>query len=178
MMNLAQAIGVMMGAKIGTTVTAQIVAFNVSEYALAFVALGFGLKIAGWNRKVKQIGDVVLGFGFLFFGLGVMSTAMKPLRAVPAFTELLLALADQPILAILLSVAFTAVVQSSSATIGLIIALSAGGLLTLEAGLPLAWGAHIGTCATALLSSLSTGREGKQVAISHLVYSVVTVVVA
>lgn len=178
MMNLVQAIGVMMGAKIGTTVTAQIVAFNVSEYALAFVALGFGLKMVGWNRKVKQIGDVVLGFGFLFFGLGVMSTAMKPLRAVPAFTELLLALADQPILAILLSVAFTGIVQSSSATIGLVIALCAGGLLTLEAGLPLAWGAHIGTCATALLSSLGAGREGKQVAISHLVYSVVTVVLA
>ncbi len=178
MMNLAQAVGVMMGAKIGTTVTAQIVAFNVSEYALAFVALGFGLKILGWNRKVKQLGDVVLGFGFIFFGLGVMSTAMKPLRAVPAFTELLLALADQPILAILLSIAFTAVVQSSSATIGLVIALCAGGLLTLDAGLPLAWGAHIGTCATALLSSLGASREGKQVAVSHLVYSVVTVVLA
>ncbi len=178
MMNLVQAIGVMMGAKIGTTVTAQIVAFDVSEYALAFVALGFGLKMAGWNRKVKQIGDVVLGFGFLFFGLGVMSTAMRPLRAVPAFTELLLTLADQPILAVLLAVGFTAIVQSSSATIGLVIALCAGGLLTLEAGLPLAWGAHIGTCATALLSSLGAGREGKQVAVSHLVYSVVTVVIA
>ena len=178
MMNLSQAIGVMMGAKIGTTVTAQIVAFNVSEYALAFVALGFGLKIAGWNKKVKEIGDVILGFGFIFFGLGVMSTAMKPLRTVPEFTELLLQLADQPMLAIFLAIAFTAIVQSSSATIGLVIALCSGGLLTLEAGLPLAWGAHIGTCATALLSSLGTGREGKQVAISHLVYSLVTVIIA
>jgi phosphate:Na+ symporter len=178
MMNLTQAIGVMMGAKIGTTITAQIVAFNVSEYALLFVAVGFGLKMAGWNRKVKQIGDVVLGFGFLFFGLGVMSAAMKPLRTVPAFTELLLTLADQPLLAILIAIAFTAIVQSSSATIGLVIALCAGGLLTLEAGLPLAWGAHVGTCATALLSSLSTGREGKQVAVSHLIYSVLTVIVA
>lgn len=178
MMNLTQAIGVMMGAKIGTTITAQIVAFNVSEYALLFVAIGFGLKMAGWNRKVKQLGDVVLGFGFLFFGLGVMSSAMKPLRTVPEFTELLLALADQPLLAILLAVAFTAIVQSSSATIGLVIALCAGGLLTLEAGLPLAWGAHVGTCATALLSSLGTGREGKQVAVSHLIYSVLTVIVA
>lgn len=178
MMNLSQAIGVIMGAKIGTTVTAQIVAFNVSEYALAFVAIGFGLKIAGWNKKVKEIGNVVLGFGFIFFGLGVMSTAMKPLRTVPEFTELLLKLADQPMLAIFLAIAFTAIVQSSSATIGLVIALCAGGLLTVEAGLPLAWGAHIGTCATALLSSLGTGREGKQVAISHLVYSVVTVIIA
>lgn len=178
MMNLTQAIGVMMGAKIGTTITAQIVAFNVSEYSLLFVAIGFGLKMAGWNRKVKQLGDVVLGFGFLFFGLGVMSTAMKPLRTVPAFTELLLDLADQPLLAIFIAIAFTAVVQSSSATIGLVIALCAGGLLTLEAALPLAWGAHVGTCATALLSSLGTGREGKQVAVSHLIYSVLTVIVA
>jgi phosphate:Na+ symporter len=178
MMTLVQAIGVMMGAKIGTTITAQIVAFNVSEYALLFVALGVGLKMAGWNRKVKQIGDVVLGFGLLFFGLGVMSSAMKPLRSVPAFTELLLSLASQPLLAVLISVAFTAIVQSSSATIGLVIALCAGGLLSLEAGLPLAWGAHIGTCATALLSSLGTGREGKQVAVSHLLYSVLTVIVA
>jgi len=178
MMTFVQAIGVMMGAKIGTTVTAQIVAFNLSEYSLMFVALGFFLQMAGWKKGIKQAGLIILGFGLIFFGLGVMGTAMKPLRAVPAFTELLISLADQPLLGILLAIAFTAIVQSSSATIGLAIALCQSGLLSLEAGLPLAWGAHIGTCATALLSSLGASREGKQVAVSHLIYSVVGVIIA
>jgi len=178
MMTVAQAIGVMMGAKIGTTITAQIIAFKVSKFALLFVAMGFILQMVGKRRAIKQLGTIVLGFGMIFFGLAVMGDSMRPLRSVAEFTELLLQLADQPLLAIFLAVAFTAIVQSSSATIGLVVALCASGLLSLEAALPLAWGAHVGTCATALLSSIGSSREGKQIAVAHLIYSLVGVVVA
>jgi phosphate:Na+ symporter len=178
MMNLQQAIGVMMGAKIGTTVTAQLIAFNIAEYSLLLVALGFGLQIMGGKKRAKQLGAILLGFGLIFFGLGIMGDAMRPLRTVPSFTELLVTLGDRPLLGIFVAVAFTAIVQSSAATIGLAIALCASGLLTLEAALPLAWGAHIGTCATALLSSLGAPRAGKQIAISHLIFSVAGVAVA
>ena len=178
MMTVVQAMGVMMGAKIGTTITAQIIAFKVSKYSLMFVALGFILQMAGRRKALKQLGTIVLGFGLIFFGLAVMGDAMRPLRSVAAFTELLVQLGDQPLLGILLAVAFTAIVQSSSATIGIVVALCAGGLLSLEAALPLAFGAHIGTCATALLSSIGSPREGKQLAVAHLVYSLVGVAVA
>jgi len=178
MMNLTQAIGVILGAKIGTTVTTQLIAFNLAEYSLLLVAFGVLLRIAGKRKGVKQAGEIILGFGLIFFGLGVMSSAMKPLRGVPEFSELLVGMGENPLLGILVAVAFTAIVQSSAATIGLAIALCAGGLLSLEAALPLAWGAHIGTCATALLSSLGTGREGKQVAVAHLILSILGVAVA
>lgn len=178
MMTVAQAVGVMMGAKIGTTITAQIIAFKVSKYSLLFVAAGFFLQMAGRKKILRQMGTIVLGFGLIFFGLAIMSDAMKPLRSIAAFTEMLVTLGDRPLLGILVAVAFTAIVQSSSATIGIIVALCAGGLLSLEAALPLAFGAHIGTCATALLSSISSSREGKQLAVAHLVYSVVGVAIA
>ncbi len=178
MMNLAQAIGVTMGAKIGTTITAQLIAFNIAEYSTALIAGGFIMRVVGRRKIIRQLGVVILGFGLIFFGLGVMGDAMRPLRTVPAFTELLVSLGDAPLLGIGVAVAFTAIVQSSAATIGLAIALCASGLLSLEAALPLAWGAHIGTCATALLSSLGAGREGKQVAIAHLIFSVAGVAVA
>jgi len=178
MMTVAQAVGVMMGAKIGTTITAQIIAFKVSKYSLMFVAAGFIMQMAAPRKAIKQVGTIVLGFGMIFFGLAVMGDAMRPLRTVAAFTELLVQLGDQPLLGILLAIAFTAIVQSSSATIGIVVALCAGGLLSLEAALPLAFGAHIGTCATALLSSIGSPREGKQLAVAHLVYSLVGVIVA
>ena len=178
MMTVVQAMGVMMGSKIGTTITAQIIAFKVSKYSLMFVAAGFILQMAGRRKALKQLGTIVLGFGLIFFGLAVMGDAMRPLRSVAAFTELLVQLGDQPLLGILLAIAFTAIVQSSSATIGIVVALCAGGLLSLEAALPLAFGAHIGTCATALLSSIGSPREGKQLAVAHLVYSMVGVAVA
>ena len=178
MMNLTQAIGVTLGAKIGTTVTAQLIAFNLSEYSLLLVALGFLMRVASKKKSIRQGGEIILGFGLIFFGLGVMGSSMKPLRSVPEFSELLVSLGEKPILGVLVAVGFTAIVQSSAATIGLAIALCASGLLSLEAALPLAWGAHVGTCATALLSSLGTGREGKQVAVSHLIVSLLGVAVA
>ena len=178
MMTLAQAIGVTLGTKIGATIGVQLIAFNLADYALALVALGFLLRIAGKGKGMKQIGVIILGFGFLFYGLGVMGTAMKPLRTVPAFTELLITFGEQPILGVLAGLVFTAIIQSAIATTGIAMALCMSGLLPLEGALPLAMGGHIGTCMTALLSSLGTSRAGKQVALQHVIVSVVGVAIA
>ena len=177
-MNLTQAIGVIIGAKIGTTVTAQIIAFDLAQYALLLVALGFLLRAVGKKKRTRKTGDIVLGFGMIFYGLGVMSDAMRPLREVPQFADMLVQLHNTPVFGVLVATAFTALVQSSAATIGLAIALCAGNVLTLEAALPIAWGAHIGTCATALIASVGAGRPGKQVAIAHLIISVTGVIIA
>lgn len=177
-MNLAQAIGVILGAKIGTTVTAQIIAFNLSRYALILVASGVLLRSIGKKKKTRRIGEIILGFGMIFFGLGVMSDAMRPLRAIPQFAQWLVHLDNSPVLGMLIATAFTALVQSSAATIGLAIALCTGDVLTLSAALPIAFGAHIGTCATALLASIGSGRAGKQVAVAHLLISILGVAIA
>jgi phosphate:Na+ symporter len=178
MMTLAQAIGVTLGTKIGATIGVQLIAFNLADYAPALIALGFLLRVAGKNKTLKQIGVIVLGFGFLFFGLGVMGTSMKPLRTVPAFTELLITFGEQPILGVLAGLVFTAIIQSAIATTGIAMALCVSGLLPFEGALPLAMGGHIGTCMTALLSSLGTSRAGKQVALQHVIVSVVGVAIA
>ncbi|MBN2715423.1 MAG: Na/Pi cotransporter family protein [Deltaproteobacteria bacterium] len=177
-MNLTQAMGVILGAKIGTTITAQIIAFNLAQYALLLVAAGVLLRTTGKNKRTQKIGEIVLGFGMIFFGLGVMSDSMRPLRGVPEFAEMLIHLDNTPLLGILLATAFTAIVQSSAATIGLAIALCAGDVLSLQSALPIAWGAHIGTCATALLASIGAGRAGKQVAVAHLLLSILGVIIA
>jgi phosphate:Na+ symporter len=178
MMTLAQAIGVTLGTKIGATIGVQLIAFNLADYSLILVALGFLLRVAGKGKGMKQAGVIILGFGFLFYGLGVMGTAMKPLRTVPAFTELLITFGEQPILGVLVAVVFTAIIQSAIATTGIAMALCVSGLLPLEGALPLAMGGHVGTCMTALLSSLGTSRAGKQVAVQHLLVSIVGVAIA
>ncbi|MBN2801543.1 MAG: Na/Pi cotransporter family protein [Deltaproteobacteria bacterium] len=177
-MTLTQAIGVTLGAKIGTTLTVQIISFNLSEYALILVALGYILKIWEKNPAFHSSGNIILGFGLIFFGMGMMSQAMTPLRNIEWVKDILINLGHNPIAAIIIATLFTGVIQSSAATIGLAIALCSNNLITIEAALPLAWGAHIGTSATALLASIGTGRGGKQVALSHLIVSVTGVLLA
>lgn len=172
LMSLTQAIGVMIGAKIGTTLTIQVIAFNISQYAIGIVAVGYAIKLLARKRKIfRRIAKTIIGFGFIFFGMGLMNAAMTPLRSEPEFTRVMLGLGTAPLLAILFSALFTAVIQSSSATIGLAMAFAASGLLTLEACIPISMGAAVGTCATAMLASLGAARSGKQVAVAHLIYS-------
>lgn len=171
LLNLAQAIGVIIGAKIGTTLTVQIIAFDISQYALAIVALGLVIRVLAKYKQFKRIGSVIVGFGFIFFGMGSMAQAMEPLRSDPDFTRMMLTLGSQPVLAAGFALLFTAVIQSASATIGVAMALASQGMLTLEACLPISMGASVGTCATALLASLSANRAGKQVAVAHLLFS-------
>jgi phosphate:Na+ symporter len=172
---LAQSVGVIMGANIGSTVTAQLLAFNLSAYALLPVAVGFFMYFAGRRERTKQYGTMILGLGLVFFGMGVMSDAMKPLRSYEPFLELLRTI-ERPLLGVLTGALFTALVQSSAATVGIASALAAEGLLSLQGGIALALGANIGTCATALLAALGKPPEAQRAAAVHLSFNVIGVV--
>jgi len=174
LMTFAQSIGVIFGANIGTTVTAQLIAFKLTDYALGMIALGFGLKMFAKKDSFKEIGNIVLGFGILFFGMKLMSDAMSPLRTLPGFIEMIKGL-ENPFLGIVVGGLFTALIQSSSAFTGIVIVLAQQGFITMEAGIPLILGANIGTCITAALASIGTSREAKRVAIAHVMFQVVGV---
>jgi len=174
LMSLSQAIGVILGADIGTTITAQIVAFKVTKYALLLVAIGFLLIFTGKRDIAKSYGSLVMGLGLIFFGMGIMSEGMKPLRSYEPFIALMQDVSS-PLVGILLATAFTSLIQSSSATMGVVIALALQGLVSLEAGIALALGANIGTCATAGLAAIGKPREAVRVAVAHVTFKVVGV---
>ncbi len=138
----SQALGVILGSNIGSTVTAQIVAFKVTDYALLLIAVGSLMALFSKKDTIKNLGFVVLGFGLLFYGMKVMSDTMKPLRSDPGFNSILTSF-ENPFLGIMAGAIFTALVQSSSATTGIVITLASGGSITLEAGIPLIFGANI-----------------------------------
>ena len=169
LMTFMQTLGVILGADIGTTVTAQLIAFKLTDYALLMIAVGFGLRMFSKSENLKNIGEVILGFGILFFGMKLMSDTMKPLRSYPDFINLLKGL-ENPILGLLVGAVFTALIQSSSAFTGILIVLAQQNLITLEAGIPMIFGANVGTCITAALSSIGTSREAKRVALAHILF--------
>ena len=176
LMTYVQSLGVILGADIGTTITAQMVAFKLTDYALGMVAIGFVLRMFGKTDNMRSLGDVVLGFGILFFGMKLMSDAMAPLRSYPDFIDMMKSL-ENPFMGILAGALFTAVVQSSSATTGVVIVLAQQGLITLEAGIAIVLGANIGTCVTAGLASIGTQREAKRVAMAHVLFKIVGVLI-
>jgi len=176
LMSLSQTVGVILGADIGTTITAQIVAFKVTKYALLLVAIGFGMLFISKKEKIQQYGYMTMGLGMLFFGMGVMKDAMEPLRTYQPFIDLMANMSN-PILGILVAAAFTALVQSSSASMGVVIVLAMQGLITLEAGISLALGANIGTCVTAGLASLGKPREAVRVAVCHVLFKIIGVLI-
>ncbi len=176
LMSLSQTIGVIMGSNIGTTITAQIVAFKVTKYALLLVAIGFGMLFSSKKEKIQQYGYMIMGLGMIFFGMGVMSEAMKPLRTYQPFLDLMTQMSN-PVLGILVAAAFTALVQSSSATTGVIIVLAMQGLISLKAGIALSFGANIGTCVTAFLASIGKPREAVRVSIVHVLFNVIGVLI-
>ncbi len=174
LMSFVQTLGVILGADIGTTITAQLIAFKLTDYALLIIAMGFLLRYLGKRDRLKQLGDALLGFGILFFGLSVMGKAMEPLRSYKPFLDVLAGL-ENPVLGIFVGAAFTALIQSSSAFSGIIIVIAQQGFVGLEAGIPLIFGANIGTCVTAALASLGSGREAKRVALAHTLFKVLGV---
>ncbi len=176
LMSLSQAVGVIFGANIGTTVTAQIVAFKVTHYALLLVAFGFSLLFMGKTDRVKNYGVLIMGLGLIFFGMGVMSAGMKPLRSYEPFIELMRDVST-PALGILIAAVFTGLVQSSSATTGVVIAMASQGLISLEGGIALIMGANIGTCVTAGLAAIGKPREAVRVAVAHVTFNVAGVAV-
>ena len=176
LMSLSQSIGVIMGANIGTTITAQIIAFKITKYALVMVAVGFGMLFISKKEKVRQYGMMLMGLGLVFFGMQLMSDATRPLRSYQPFIDLMQSM-ENPAMGILISAAFTGIVQSSSATTGVIIVLATQGFVTLEAGIALAFGANVGTCVTALLAAIGKPREAVQAAVVHILFNIIGVLV-
>jgi phosphate:Na+ symporter len=176
LMSLSQAIGVILGADIGTTITAQIVAFKVTKYALLLVTVGFGFIFISKKDRIKQYGNLIMGLGLIFFGMGIMSEGMYPLRSYEPFIQLMQNVSN-PVVGILVATLFTALIQSSSATMGVVIAMSLQGLISLEAGIALALGANIGTCATAGLAAIGKPREAVRVAVAHVSFKILGVII-
>lgn len=176
-MNLRQAIGVIMGANIGTTVTAFIIGFDVGAYALPVMALGAIAIFFFKNPRIHNIGEVIFGFGGLFLGLELMGDGMKPLREVQAFTDFTLQMSDSSILGVVAGTVFTLIVQSSSATIGILQQLYAENLVDLDAALPILFGDNIGTTITAVLASLGGSIVARRAAAVHVLFNVVGTII-
>ncbi|TNE44708.1 MAG: Na/Pi cotransporter family protein [Deltaproteobacteria bacterium] len=174
LLTMQQSVAVVMGSNVGTTITGQLAAFKLAQYTLLFVALGW--IGSNWNptQKMRRWGEAVLGLGLLFLGMELMSQAMKPLQSSPLFLKWM-AQMHYAWLGILVGALFTALVQSSSATVGVIIALATQGLLDLKGGLAIALGANIGTCVTAVLASVKQNAETRQVAVVHVAFNVIGV---
>lgn len=172
-MTLRQAIGVVMGANIGTTVTAFIIGIDIGEYALPIIALGAILLFFFKNKKIQNIGQMVFGFGGLFYGLELMSGGMKPLRDLQSFHELTVSLSDNPILGVVVGTVFTLIVQSSSATIGILQELYSSDLLDLKAALPVLFGDNIGTTITAVLAALGASVAARRTAAVHVLFNLI-----
>ena len=158
LMSLSQSIGIIMGANIGTTITAQIIAFKITKFALLMVAVGFGMLFFGKRERIRQYGTGLMGLGLVFFGMAVMGDAMKPLRSYQPFLDWMIHM-ETPVVGILVGALFTALIQSSSATTGIVIVMATQGLISLTAGIAVIFGANIGTCVTALLASIGRPRE-------------------
>jgi phosphate:Na+ symporter len=177
LMNLYQATSVIMGANIGTTVTAQLITFKFDAFAPIFLAIGAVMILFCNKRKVKEVGQIILGFGVLFLGLELMSGAMSPLKDSVFFTNLILKLEGHTILGLLIGLMMTAVLQSSSASTGILVALASTGSLPLTVAIPILLGNNIGTCVTALISSIGTSITAKKAAVIHLLFNLIGAII-
>ncbi len=176
-MTLRQAIGVIMGANIGTTVTAFIIGLDVGAYALPIMAVGAFLIFFVRKAQVKNLGEVIFGFGGLFLGLNLMSDGMKPLRTLEAFSDFTLAMSEHSLLGVVAGTLFTLVVQSSSATVGILQGLFAEDLVTMQAALPILFGDNIGTTITAVLAALGASVAARRAAAVHVLFNIVGTIV-
>lgn len=174
LMTLRESIGVIMGAAIGTTVTAQIIAFKITEFALPIIGVGMLFAVFGRTKRQKFIGNGIVGFGLLFVGMQTMEGAMQFLHDRQ---DIFLAFSHHPLLGVLAGTLLTMVVQSSSATVGLTIVMASQGLLSLDAAIPILFGDNIGTTLTAVLASLGLNRAAKQSAFAHVFFKVIGVLV-
>ncbi len=172
---LRQAIGVVMGANIGTTMTAQIIAFKIDQYALPAIGIGFAIWMCARRKVWKAWGQALLGFGVLFLGLAIMKQVLGPLKDSEAARSFLMYFSKSPLLAVFTGFLLTAIIQSSSATIGLVMALAFSGLIDFNASIGLILGADIGTTVTAWIASIGTNVSARRVAASHTIFNVIGV---
>jgi phosphate:Na+ symporter len=170
-MTLTQSVGIIMGANIGSTFTAQIVAFNVTQYSLLLVALGFFMLFTAKTERIRHYGSMIMGLGLIFYGMGVMGEAMNPMRTYEPFLELMVKM-ENPLLGILVGAVFTGLVQSSAATTGIAIVMATEGLISLPAGIALSFGANIGTCVTAILAAIGKPAEAVRAAVVHITFNI------
>ncbi len=172
-MQLTQAVGVIMGANIGTTITGQIVSLSIDDIAPIAVGVGVFVWLMSKDDRIKNIAEIMIGLGILFIGMGMLKGALKPLREMAYFKTLITTLSHNALLGVLVGFMLTFIVQSSSASISILIALASAGALPLSAALPILYGDNIGTCTTALLSSIGASRNAKRAAIIHLTFNLI-----
>jgi len=176
LMSLAQSVGVIMGANIGSTVTAQLIAFKVTKAALLMIGVGFMMLFVSRRERIRQYGGMLMGLGLVFFGMSVMSDAMAPLRSYEPFLDVMQTM-QNPLIGILVAALFTGLIQSSAATTGIVIVMASQGFVNLPTGIALAFGANIGTCATAGLAAIGKPREAVRAAVVHVLFNVAGVIV-
>ena len=179
LMNLPQAISIILGANIGTTITAQIIAFKISDYIYPIVFIGFLIAFVAKKEVIKNVGNTLLGFGILFIGIETMGSTMEPLASSPVFVDAIGKVADIPILGLLLGTVMTVVVQSSSAVIAVLQNYAAqaapdgvSSILGLQGAIPILLGSNIGTTITALLACIGQPRDAKRTAMAHSVFNI------
>jgi phosphate:Na+ symporter len=173
MLTLRQAIGVIMGANIGTTVTAYLIGFNLQDYALPIVGLGALIYLFAKVKRTQMIGQTLFGFGVLFFGLNLMGTGMAPLKDVAFFTSLMTSIENNALIGVAIGALMTMIIQSSSATIGVLQQLAYQGAITYQQAVPILFGDNIGTTITALLASIGTSLAARRTALTHTLFNVI-----
>ncbi len=176
LMSLNQAVWIIMGANIGTTITGQLIALDVGALAPLIAFIGVVLVVFVKNKKLQHVGGIVAGIGVIFIGMGMMSDAMLPLRDEPEFIQLMTSFKN-PLLGVLAGALFTAVIQSSAASIGILQALAVTGVVNLHSAVFVLFGQNIGTCITAVLASVGTNRNAKRTTVIHLMFNVIGTVI-
>ncbi|GAA0296034.1 phosphate:Na+ symporter [Gracilibacillus halotolerans] len=176
-MTLRQAIGVIMGANIGTTITAFIIGFDLGAYSLPIIGIGAFMLFFFKNPKITNIGLTIFGFGALFFGLDLMSSGVKPLSTLQTFSDLTLSMSEYPILGVVVGTVFTMIVQSSSATIGILQSLMLEGAIELKAALPVLFGDNLGTTITAILASIGATITARRAALTHVIFNLLGTII-
>jgi len=177
LMRLDQAIGVIMGANIGTTITAQLVAFKLEKVALPAIAIGMLLSLLGKKRGIKGIAECLIGFGMLFLGLTIVGNALDPLKTYPPFLNLITTGEKHPFIGILVGIVITVILQSSSAVTGILVTMAARGIISLQAAVPILLGSNIGTTSTALIASIGTSLTARRTALSHLLFNIAGLII-
>lgn len=172
LMTLTQATGVILGSNIGTTITAQMVSFNLEVIAPIFIGVGAILMMSAKKKRIKDLAYIALGFGILFMGMGLMSSSLKPISNLQIFNDFISVIGKNHFLGVLVGLTMTAILQSSSATTGILVALANSGNIDMNVAFPIILGCNIGTCVTAILAGLTANRTAKKAALLHLLFNI------
>ncbi|MGC8927507.1 MAG: Na/Pi cotransporter family protein [Myxococcota bacterium] len=177
LISLTQAMPILLGADIGTTLTVQLISFRLDKFSLLLVAIGFGLFFFGRRYRNKFVGQLILGFGLIFYGIKVLIDCSEPLQSSELFSVILKYFGENQLICLLFSTIITGLIHSSAATLGIVISLAISGNMTLEVAIPFIYGANIGTCFTALLAGIGSDANGKRTAVAHTLFKVLGVLI-